>query len=140
MDLSPAQRHILVTAISVLSIVECFGWAGACAVGFLYRIGDPFGAAYSSDQVTHNTVLAVVVSLLLIINLLATAAFILGTRTLGLPVLAIVQVVNIVAIIVLLSIQSSSLSVSLPVSALPAVTLLALALLWRASPQDHPVQ
>jgi hypothetical protein len=138
MVLSPSQRHVLVTAISLLSVIECFGWGGACAVSFLYRAGDPFGPAYSSDQVAHNTAIAVVVTLLLILNLAGTFAFVLRIGSFWLTFPAAVQVVNIVAVIVLLIIQSNGSSAALLVMALPAITLLGLAALWRTSPPHSP--
>jgi hypothetical protein len=138
---SPAQRHVLVIVINLLAIVECFAWAVACAYNLAFRAGDPFGAPAAPDRVTQNTVVAVFVVVMLIVNLVATAAFILRNHGLGLPLLAVIQVANVVATIVLLNVQlSNSWSMALMLSAGPVFTLILLGVLWRVTPPlNRPV-
>lgn len=79
---------------------------------------------------------AVIVSAVLMLNIAATLTFILPRNGFGLPVLAVVQVADIVATFVLLNLQTSGAwSLSVELSAGPALTLVGLAVLSRTRPR-----
>ena len=72
---------------------------------------------------------------MLVLNIAAALAFFLRSRGFGLPLLAAIQGANVVAIVVLRTLQGlDDWSGSLTLSVLPVFTLLLLAVLWRTSP------
>jgi hypothetical protein len=128
MDPKASSRRRIV----LLAILNCLGWAIACLFNWSLRTGDPFGYVYTSERVSQNTQVAVVVSAALILTIAGTIAFIARPNGFGLPLLAVVQAADVVAILVRMNLQiPDAWSESLVFSVAPAFTLLVIAMLWQ---------
>ena len=116
-------------------MLDCLGWAIASFYSWLLRDAALSGPPQTSGEISQNTQFAIVISALLILNVVSTLAFVIGTHSIGLPVLAVVQVIDVVATLVLVNLHgTTSFSTSVQLSAGPALTLLLIAVAWRASP------
>jgi len=129
-------KQILIGTIVAAAMLECLGWATGTFYNWILRDANFFGPPPTAVEVSVNTQFALIVSLMLVLNVAATVAFIFRSAGYGRLVLAAVEGCDIVATIVLTDVRGTSpLWTSVLIGAAPVLTLLLLAILWRASPQ-----
>jgi len=128
-------KQILIGAIVVLAMLDCLGWAIATFYSWLLRDAG-FFEPLSAGQVAENTQFAVIVSAVLLLNVAGTLAFIFSNGGYGLPVLAVVQGVDLVATLVLAGGHVTSLSSLVGLAVAPVLALVGLATLWRGFRQE----
>ena len=128
-------KQTLVWVIGLLAMLECFGWAVATYYSWLLRTVGYF-ELLTSEQVSANTQFAVLISAMLVVNGAGALAFVLSSDSYGLPILTVVQGVDVVVTIAATLFRSTDpIGASLELSAAPALTLVLIAILWRAFPE-----
>ncbi len=133
-------KQILSGSIVVLAMLECLGWAIGTFYNWILRDANFFGPPPTAAEVSVNTQFAVLVSLILILNVAGTLAFILRSGGYGLPVLAAAQAADILGTIFFIYVRGASPKWTfLEVGAVPILSLLLLAVLWRAFPKRREI-
>jgi hypothetical protein len=131
------QQQFLIYIIALLVILECVAWGVACILTWAFWTADQFGAAYPPERL-QNTVVAMIVTAMLILNIVATVA-ILRNKGFGLSLIALVQGANVFATIGLLNLPlSAGGSGSFPLAVPPAFTLVLVGVLWLVARWQSP--
>ena len=131
---SKEQRQVLLVFVALVAIGEIIFWSLVGAAYFILRTQDPFGPAYTPDELSQHEQLFRVTAAVLILTIVGSTLFFLFSRGFGLPVMAVVQVANIVALIGLGNQHGYDvLSLNPGLGTVPAIGLLLLAVLWRYS-------
>jgi len=127
------RKQILIGITVALAMIDCAGWAVSTLLIWWFRTAG-FFEPLTPEQLSVNTQFAVVVSALLVLNIAGALAFILTRGGYGLPVLALVQAVDIVATVILVNMRASTpppASTMAELVAVPTAALVLLAVLWR---------
>ena len=128
------HKQILIGITVVLAMIDCAGWAVSTLLIWWFRTAG-FFEPLTPEQLSVNTQFAVVVSALLVLNIAGALAFILARGGYG-PVLAVVQVVDIVATLILVNVRASTpppASTMAELVAVPTAALVLMAVLWRGA-------
>jgi hypothetical protein len=121
--------------VALVAVGEILVWGIVGVIYLALRTQDPFGPAYTSAELAQHEQLVRITGAMLILTIAGFLIFFLRSRSFGLPVLAAVQVVNVVVLIGLRNQHGYDvLDMNVGLIALPVIGLLLLALLWRYSP------
>jgi len=132
---SKEQRQVLLVFLALVAIGEILTWGLVGIVYLALRSQDQFGPAYTPAELAQHEQLFRITAAMFILNIAGFLVFFLRSRGFGLPVLAVVQVANVVALIGLQNQHGYDvLNINIGLIAVPVIGLLLLAVLWRYSP------